>query len=238
MHRPFPSQGSSAHSFTSVIGDGQRRRVEEVKCNIKFQFHCTCRVCTLSKPWLWRSSTIEASQYVMGQSQQEWSRGCSFSLKREVRNHSVVAVFWTACMLLSGITEQININKRIPFILAHFIKASVTCNVWCWRHACPELITYRATGASGVSMCVFVCRSFTLSVPLLPLSYSMSLSLPLLLTNAVGLQCTELESWFTLTGVASLNRDTFPRATYCGSGGTLVNHWKAKEMCTVITGMR
>lgn len=58
---------------------------------------------------------------VMGLSPAECSRGCSQGLLREVRDHSTVAALWMACTLLSGITEQVNINKRIPFILARFI---------------------------------------------------------------------------------------------------------------------
>lgn len=57
----------------------------------------------------------------MGLSPAEWSRGSGQGLHCEVRDHSTVAALWMACTLLSGITEQVNINKRIPFILARFV---------------------------------------------------------------------------------------------------------------------
>lgn len=49
------------------------------------------------------------------------SRGSSQGLHHEVRDHSTVAALWMACALLSGVTEQVNINKQIPLILACFI---------------------------------------------------------------------------------------------------------------------
>lgn len=52
------------------------------------------------------------------------SRGRRQGLYREVRDHSTVAALWTARRLLSGIAEQVNINKWIPFILARFISQS------------------------------------------------------------------------------------------------------------------
>lgn len=82
----------------------------------------------------------------------------------------------------------------------------------------------RGAGASSVG----VCLCAPLSVPL---SYSISLFLPSLLTNAVGLQCTELESWLALAGVAGLHRSTFPTATYGGGGGTRVNTYEKPQRC-------
>lgn len=96
----------------------------------------------------------------------------------------------------------------------------------------------RAAGARGVSVSVFVCPhpSFPSSVPPLALSLSISLFLTSLLTDAVGLQRAELESWLAVAGVASLHGNTFPTAAYGGGGGTLVNTYgKATEMCTVIS---
>lgn len=76
-----------------------------------------------------------------------------------------------------------------------------------------------------------LCLSFSLSVPPLPPCSSVSLSFSVLLTNAVGLQCTELEPWLAVAGVASLHRNTLPMATYGGSDGTLVDPYKkATEM--------
>ncbi len=65
----------------------------------------------------------------------------------------------------------------------------------------------------------------------IPLSHSISLFLPSLLTNAVGLQRTELESWLTLAGVAGLHRNTFPMATYCGGDGTCVSTYEKPQRC-------
>lgn len=54
------------------------------------------------------------------------------------------------------------------------------------------------------------------------LHYTLSLFVPLLLTNAVGLQCTELESQIAVAGVAGLHGNAFPTAAYGGGGSALV----------------
>lgn len=48
-------------------------------------------------------------------------------------------------------------------------------------------------------------------------------------TNAVGLQRAEPESWLTQAGVAGLNRNTFPVATYGGGNGTLVDSYERPQ---------
>ncbi len=57
----------------------------------------------------------------MGLSPAEAEQSLGQGLHSDVRDHSTVAALWMACTLLSGITEQVNINKRIPFILARSI---------------------------------------------------------------------------------------------------------------------
>lgn len=85
--------------------------------------------------------------------------------------------------------------------------------------------------ASGASMRVFACSSFSLSVPLLPLFGFIIPSLHLLVTNAVGLQCAELESWLAVARVAGLHGNTLPTAAYSWGCGTLVNTCEKEQRC-------
>lgn len=87
------------------------------------------------------------------------------------------------------------------------------------------MMTDRAAVASGVSMSVCVCVLLLLfeCPTVTPVLLHFSLLLHLLVTNAVGLQCTELEPWLAEANVARLHRNASPTATYRGGRGTLVN---------------
>lgn len=56
-----------------------------------------------------------------------------------------------------------------------------------------------------------------------------NLSVLLALTDAVGLQGTELKSQLTLAGVAGLHRNTFTVATYGGGEGALVDTYEKPQ---------
>lgn len=168
MQRPFPSQGSSAHSFTSVTGKDE-------------WFHYTSALCTRSRlgPGGPRLARLHSRR---------WAGAQSSGAKGSQRRGSS----------LDGPRAVVSINKRISCILALFTKTSVPCRV------CPEMMTDRATGASAVRV-----------------RASLS-STGAILTDAVGLQCTEPEPWLALTGVAGLHGNTPPRAAYGRSGSALV----------------
>lgn len=120
MQRPFSSHGSSSHSFTSASGgeteteEGEQRKVE-CDFHIEVPFPLAETVHFPGPALLYRHSSV------MGPSPVGWSRGLSQGLQCEVRDHGTMAALWTPCSLLSGIKEQVNINKRILFILAHLI---------------------------------------------------------------------------------------------------------------------
>lgn len=127
----------------------------------------------------------------------------------EVRDHSTVAAPWMASTLLSGITEQVNINKQIPFILARFVSRG-----FCVMFGAEDLIAENNDRQS--------CGA-----PVLLHS-----ALPWLLTNAVGLQGAELVSRIAVAGVAGLHRNAPPVAANGRSGGALVDTYG--EMCALV----
>lgn len=79
-----------------------RRKRDQIQGNAVFQR------CLLSKVL-----TLDPISVGRGPAEAERSQG----LRREVREHCSVAAFWMATVLLLSITEQVNINKRIFFIL-------------------------------------------------------------------------------------------------------------------------
>lgn len=79
-----------------------RRKRDQIQGNTVFQR------CLLSKVL-----TLDPISVGRGPVEAEQSQG----LHREVREHCSVAAFWMATVLLLSITEQVNINKRIFFVL-------------------------------------------------------------------------------------------------------------------------
>lgn len=85
------------------------------------------------------------------------------------KKRTTASALWVGRELLSSITGQGSINKQSPIILAHLISQRFIITgdedwllLWWWRTELPWHLV-------SACLCVFVCSSFSLSVPLLPL---------------------------------------------------------------------